>query len=81
MIVKSGSDFKEYSIIDIYFDEKNDDCIYNIRNKCTAGVKFHKVTEDIIEDENMKKYVDFYSQKTKEDMDKVIGYSLASLDT
>lgn len=42
---------------------------------------FYKVTKDIPEDPDIHAYVEKYIQKTKEDMDKVIGYTKCPLDT
>ncbi|EGR28575.1 ser thr protein phosphatase family protein, putative [Ichthyophthirius multifiliis] len=80
VIIKSGCDFKEYSIIEVYINNTQKGN-YQLKNGHSLNMDFYKVTKDIPEDPDIHAYVEKYIQKTKEDMDKVIGYTKCPLDT
>ncbi|KAL4509211.1 hypothetical protein ABPG72_018142 [Tetrahymena utriculariae] len=92
LFIKSGTDFKDYSILDIEVGDFSSvpqaqreqlmkEKVYIIKNKYKINLKFHNVTKDIEEDEQIKKHVDFYIAKSRDEMQKVIGYSFEPLDT
>ncbi|EGR28866.1 ser thr protein phosphatase family protein, putative [Ichthyophthirius multifiliis] len=93
ILIKSGSDFRQYSIIDIEFMEDLDteeeenkgkqQFIYIKKNNLKLKVitQFFEVTKNIKKDEQVQKIVDIYVLKSKELMEKVIGHSHVDLET
>lgn len=55
--------------------------VYIVKNKFKITLKFHQVTKEIEEDPEIKKHVNYYIEKSRGEMEKVIGYSFEPLDT
>ncbi|EGR29458.1 ser thr protein phosphatase family protein, putative [Ichthyophthirius multifiliis] len=87
LIQKSGSDFKEYSIIDITYKPKDiqnnniQNTFYLKQNKLKCVIETFQVTKKIEKDDEVQKIVDFYIQQQEQYNNQIIGHTNVDLDT